>query len=153
MTSRLSGRRRELLAAGAIAALVAVAAGCSGSASAGAPASPGPADHDRPSASSQHAVGQHGVGQHVVMSGTNALRFDPMTVHVHTGKVRITLKDMGVYPHNVVIPALGVTSATVTGDPGSGSVSFTVTFPHPGRYPFHCQYHGSAGMVGVFVAA
>ena len=77
----------------------------------------------------------------------------PMTVPVHTGTVRITLKDMGAYPHNIVVPALGVTSKTVTGDPGSSSVSFTVTFAHPGRYAFHCQYHQSAGMTGVFVVS
>jgi plastocyanin len=76
-----------------------------------------------------------------------------MTVHVRTGTVMITLKDMGSYPHNIVIPGLGVTSATVTGGPGSGSVSFTVTFKHPGHYAFHCQYHQSAGMVGAFVVS
>jgi plastocyanin len=91
--------------------------------------------------------------QHVVITGTNMLRFTPMTIHVRTGTVRLTLKDMGAYPHDVVIPALGVTSTTVTGDPGSDSASFTVTFKHPGRYPFHCQYHASAGMVGVFVVS
>ena len=76
-----------------------------------------------------------------------------MMVRVRTGTVRITLKDMGAYPHNLVIPALGVTSATVTGDPGGTQVSFTVHFAHPGHYPFHCQYHASAGMTGVFVVS
>jgi plastocyanin len=89
-------------------------------------------------------------GQAVTIGGMNSLRFSPMIVRVHTGMVRITLKDAGSYPHNIVIPALHVTSATVTGDPGGGSVSFTVNFPHAGRYPFHCQYHQSAGMTGVF---
>ena len=77
----------------------------------------------------------------------------PMTVHVHTGKVRITLKDMGAYPHDIVIPELKVTSRTVTGDPGGAQVTFTVNFAHAGRYPFHCQYHASSGMVGVFVVS
>jgi plastocyanin len=85
--------------------------------------------------------------------GNSSLRFSPMTVRVHTGSVRITLKDMGSYPHNIVIPGLGVTSQTVSGDPGSTEVSFTVTFKHQGRFPFHCQYHQSAGMVGVFVVS
>jgi plastocyanin len=85
--------------------------------------------------------------------GNSSLRFSPMTVRVHTGTVRITLKDMGSYPHNIVIPALGVTSQTVSGDPGSTEVSFTVTFKHQGRFPFHCQYHQSAGMVGMFVVS
>lgn len=89
--------------------------------------------------------------QAVTISGTNALRFAPMTVRLHTGTVRITLMDMGAYPHNIVIPALGVTSPTVTGDPGGMRVSFTVTFTRPGRYAFQCQYHASAGMTGTFV--
>ncbi len=92
-------------------------------------------------------------GQRVTIEGSNSLRFVPMTVHVRTGAVRITLKDMGAYPHNVVIPGLHVTSPTVTGDPGGTVARFTVTFPHPGRYPFHCQYHQSAGMTGMFVVS
>jgi plastocyanin len=92
-------------------------------------------------------------GQQVTIEGTNSLRFAPMTVHVHTGTVRITLKDMGAYPHNLVIPSLNVTSPTVTGDPGGARARFTVTFGHPGRYAFHCQYHQSAGMTGVFVVS
>jgi plastocyanin len=90
-------------------------------------------------------------GQRVMITGTDMLRFRPMVVRARVGTVRITLTDLGAYPHDIVIPALGVTSATVTGDPGSGSVSFTVRFHRPGRYRFHCQYHASSGMTGVFV--
>jgi plastocyanin len=129
----LTGHWRPGLAAGAIAA-VAVLAGCGGS----SPPAPGSA-----------AAGS----QHITIEGTSGLKFTPMTIPVHAGTVSITLKDMGAYPHNLVIPALGVTSKTVTGDPGAGSVSFTVTFKHHGRYAFHCQYHQSAGMVGVFVVS
>jgi plastocyanin len=91
--------------------------------------------------------------QRVTIVGNNALRFVPMTVHLHTGTVRITLKDSGAYPHNIVIPALGVTSPSVTSDPGGAQVSFTVTFRHPASYAFHCQYHASAGMTGTFVVS
>lgn len=89
----------------------------------------------------------------VVVAGNNALRFVPMVVHVHTGKVRITLVDDGAYPHNVQIPSLHFTSPTVTGSPGETRKTFTVDFPHPGRYAFRCQYHYTAGMVGTFVAS
>lgn len=89
--------------------------------------------------------------QKVTITGTNGLRFAPMMVRLHTGSVRITLKDMGAYPHNIVIPALHVTSPTVTGDLGGMQTSFTVTFAHPGHYAFDCQYHASAGMTGTFV--
>jgi plastocyanin len=121
-------------------------AGCGSSSASPAAGSSAPAGSS-PSASS--AAGE----QAITITGNSALRFSPMTVHVHTGKVRITLKDMGAYPHNIVIPSLKVTSATVTGDPGGLQKTFTVTFPHPGRYSFKCQYHASSGMVGVFVVS
>ena len=34
-----------------------------------------------------------------------------------------------------------------------GNSSLTVTFSHPGKYPFHCQYHASAGMACVFLVS
>jgi plastocyanin len=92
-------------------------------------------------------------GQQATITGNNSLRFVLMKVHLHTGRVRITLKDSGAYPHNIVIPALHVTSPTVTGDPGGAQTSFTVTFSHPGSYRFYCQYHASAGMTGTFVVS
>lgn len=134
------GHLRGLLVTGTIVAALA-AAGCGAS-----PASP--AASSAPASSSGETASQQ-----VTIIGNNALKFAPMTVHVHTGKVLITLKDMGAYPHNIVIPGLGITSKTVTGDPGGTKVSFSVTFPHPGRYVFHCQYHASSGMVGAFVVS
>ena len=134
-----AGRRvLGLAAAGAVLAGLAVAgiAGCGATGTAAGPASR-----------------TAGAGQQVTITGTDALRFGPMTVRLHTGTVRITLADAGAYPHNVVIPALGVTSPTVTGDPGGTRVSFTVTFTRPGRYAFRCQYHASAGMTGTFVVS
>lgn len=91
--------------------------------------------------------------QHVTIVGNDQLRFKPSVVHVHVGRVEITLKDAGAYPHNLVIPALKVTSSSVTGDPGGMTTHLVVRFPHKGRYPFHCQYHQSAGMVGTFVVS
>ncbi len=63
----------------------------------------------------------------------------------------MTLANTGSYPHNLVVSALHVMSHTVTGDPGSTSTTVTLRFPKPGRYPFICSYHASAGMRGVFV--
>jgi plastocyanin len=140
---------RGMLAAGAALTALGIA-GC-GSSTPPAASSPAPAGSATSSspASTSGAAGE----QAVTITGNSALRFSPMTVRVHTGKVRITLKDMGAYPHNIVIPSLKVTSATVTGDPGGLQKTFTVTFPHPGRYTFKCQYHASSGMVGVFVVS
>jgi plastocyanin len=91
--------------------------------------------------------------QRVTIVGNDSFRFVPSVVHLHVGRARITLKDSGAYPHNIVIPALGVTSASVTGDPGGTEVVFTVNFNHKGRYAFFCEYHRSAGMVGTFVVS
>jgi plastocyanin len=102
---------------------------------------------------SSQAGSSRPASQRVTIVGNSSLRFAPMTVHLHTGTVRVTLKDSGSYPHNIVIPSLHMTSSTVTGDPGGTQASFTVTFSHPGKYQFHCQYHGSAGMTGVFVVS
>jgi plastocyanin len=146
MKSWLAGRRRQYLAAGAVAGVLALA-GCGAS----GPAASSPASGGPGASASAGAPGP--AGKQVVITGTSGLRFSPMTVHVHTGTARITLKDMGAYPHNIVIPGLHFTSATVTGDPGGATTSFTVRFPHSGRYPFQCQYHASAGMVGVFIAS
>ena len=131
------------------------AAGCGGSSGSGSGATSAPSSPaaHAPSGAAAHAPSGSGSGQQVTIMGNNSLRFGPMTVHVHTGKVRITFKDMGAYPHNIVIPKLKVTSATVTGDPGGTQISFTVNFARPGRYAFHCQYHASEGMVGVFVVS
>jgi plastocyanin len=140
---------RGILAAGAALTALGIA-GCGSSApAASTPAPAGSATATGPAAAGSSTAGE----QAVTITGNSALRFSPMTVRVHAGQVRITLKDMGAYPHNIVIPSLKVTSATVTGDPGGLQKTFTVTFPHPGRYAFRCQYHASSGMVGVFVVS
>jgi plastocyanin len=144
--SRLSRRHQAAAIAAAIAALA--IAGCSGSATAsgaGSSASPAVSPSASPSGASS--------GQHVTLAGTNGLMFSPMTVHVKAGTVRITLTDQGAYPHNLVIPTLHVKSATVSGTPGENHTTFTVKFPHPGRFSFYCQYHRSSGMTGVFVVS
>jgi plastocyanin len=148
METKLTGLLRRGMIAGAMAAALAVA-GCGASSTPSSSASQTRATR----APGTSAPTGSAAGQQVTITGTNALRFTPMTVHVHTGKVRITLKDMGAYPHDIVIPELKLTSRTVTGDPGGAQVTFTVTFAHAGRYAFHCQYHASAGMTGVFVVS
>lgn len=138
--------RRVLPVTIAASALVLSACGAAGAAS-GARA--GTRAHPAPRAGARRAA----TLQHVTIVGNDRLRFAPSVVHVHVGRVRITLKDSGAYPHNLVIPALKVTSSSVTGDPGGTTTHLTVRFPHKGRYPFHCQYHQSAGMVGTFVVS
>lgn len=124
-------------------------AGCSAASPAAAPAPRG-ANSASPVAAAGTAEVVGGI-QRIQILANDSFRFAPSTVRVHTGKVEITLVDSGAYPHNIVIPALGIQSASVTGDPGGQRVTFSATFPHPGRYRFYCVYHQSAGMVGTFV--
>lgn len=133
------------LAVSAVAVAGGLLAGC-GSATASA--------HTATRAATPAAVVHHAARlQHLTIVGNERLRFVPHIVHLHPGKVRITLKDMGAYPHNLVIPALKFTSKSVTGDPGGTTVVFTVDFHHKGRYKFFCAYHQSAGMVGTIVVS
>jgi plastocyanin len=110
------------------------------------------AGHGAAAPASPPAAAAAGTQQATIL-GNSSLRFAPMTIRLHTGTVRITLKDSGAYPHNIVIPALHLTSPSVTGALGGAQVSFTVTFSHAGSYPFQCQYHASAGMAGTFVVS
>jgi plastocyanin len=149
-------RARSLLAAlAAVAAVGAGAAGCGGGAAPGPGSGPGSgaAGAASPAQGSSATARQTAGGQVVTITGNSALRFMPMTIHVRTGRLRIVLKDSGAYPHNIVIPRLGRTSATVTGSPGETQKVFVVNFPRPGRYAFRCQYHASAGMTGFFVVS
>jgi plastocyanin len=116
----------------AAAALLSILAGCSSS---------------HPTAA---ASGSDGV-QAVTFRTTDDFRFVPATASVRTGKVRITLMDVGAYPHNISFPALHTTSASVSGSPGQTSTSLLLTFATPGRYSFVCTYHSTAGMKGQLV--
>lgn len=89
--------------------------------------------------------------QTVTIGTTNMFRFDPSTVTLHVGTVRIRLHDIGSYPHNLSVGALHTTSGTVSGDPGEQTKMFTLSFTQPGSYSFVCTYHSSAGMRGRFV--
>ena len=92
-----------------------------------------------------------GAVQSVTIGGTDGFRFTPSDVTVHPGPVRITLVDEGSYPHNISLPALGKTSASVSGSPGQTSTTLLLTVTTPGRYSFVCTYHSSAGMKGALV--
>jgi len=114
--------------------------GCSSSSSSpsSSPASSGP--------SSTAATGSSVITVHT----TDALRFQPAAITVHGLTAKIKLVNDGSYPHNLMVPSLHFTSKTVSGDPGSQSTTFTLHFTKPGKYPFECTYHASAGMKGEF---
>jgi len=89
--------------------------------------------------------------QEVTIKATNAFRFEPARVTAHTGVVKVTLVDVGAYPHNLSVSELPHTSATVTGGLGKDTTQFSLTFNHAGTYNFFCTYHSSAGMRGQFI--
>ena len=86
--------------------------------------------------------------QQVTLDTTDMFRFAPATIQAHVGKLRIVLTDNGAYPHNISFPTLHATSATVSGNPGQKSTTFTITFTRAGTYDFVCTFHSSAGMKG-----
>ncbi|HWB66588.1 MAG TPA: cupredoxin domain-containing protein [Mycobacteriales bacterium] len=96
------------------------------------------------------SVGPHG-GQRVSIDATDMLRFAPMRITAAPGTLTITLHDTGSYPHNIDFPSLHVRSGDVNGDPGSMSTTVTLHLRKPGRYPFKCTYHSTAGMTGVLI--
>ena len=123
----------------AVAAAVVVASCSSGS---------GQQPHAGPTAAA--ANGPRGT-QQVTINATSSFRFEPATVTAHTGPLKVTLVDIGAYPHNLSVLEPHFTSDTVTGGVGKDKTTFTLTFNHAGTYKFVCTYHSSAGMRGQFI--
>ena len=96
---------------------------------------------------------ENGVQQVVVKSGVN-LRFDPSTIVVYPGRVRIVLV-------NTAAKGAGpVHNLTFRGLPGADSVpdvqagyAASVTFdaPAPGTYSFVCTIHANQGQTGKLI--
>jgi plastocyanin len=99
-----------------------------------------------------HASGS-GDAQSITIKGNSMFRFQPMHIAAHTGTLTVTLVDVGSYPHNIDFTTLGAKSQTVTGDSGSTATTLTLQLAKPGRYPFICTYHSSAGMKGVLTVS
>lgn len=102
-----------------------------------------------PSASATAQPAADGV-QQVVIDTTNDDRFKPDVVYAHPGKVRITITNTSVLPHDFAIPTLGVSSSTVfAGD----SATVTVDVTQAGVYPFVCTFHQHQGMDGELIVS
>ena len=125
--------------AAAVALVAMVTGGCSSSHS-----------DSRPAARPLDRAGSDGV-QRVSIATTDQFRFTPAEVTVKTGRIALTLTGTGSYPHNISVPDLHETSASVSGSPGQSSTTLMLTITTPGRYAFVCTYHSSAGMKGDLV--
>jgi plastocyanin len=93
-----------------------------------------------------------GVQQIVIRAG-NDLRFDPSTIVVHAGKVRIVLvntsKPGAGAPHNIQMS--GLPAADVPDVQAGRSASVTFTAPAPGTYDFVCSIHANQGQTGKLI--
>jgi plastocyanin len=88
----------------------------------------------------------------VVIKADDNFRFTPDRVVVDRGQqLRIELQQAGSYPHNLAVPALRVTSDTVSGDLGQRTTRFSVNTSRAGTYRFICTFHDQAGMTGRLV--
>jgi plastocyanin len=88
----------------------------------------------------------------VIVSTDDDFRFTPDRIVVDRGHpLHIELRQTGSYPHNLSVPALHVTSDTVSGDFGHETTRFTVDTSRAGTYRFICTFHDEAGMTGQLV--
>lgn len=74
--------------------------------------------------------------------------FSPASINVKAGeRVKITFRNIGQAPHNLVLEGLGITTKTIGGGQ-TDVVEFTA--PAAGTYSFFCSIpgHRSAGMEG-----
>jgi plastocyanin len=88
--------------------------------------------------------------QQVTLTVSDTFRFNPSTVVVHQGKVKITLVHKGSgAPHDF---SLNGFPADHTGLVNAGSTtSTTFTTPSAGTYKFECTLHVTQGMTGTLV--
>ena len=125
---------------GLAAAVLVVLAGCS--------------NRNAPQAGSPHSgnvqvtAGADGV-QAITITGTDKLRFDPSTFHVHPGKVEIILADTGTTPHDLTFTGKLGQSIPMTMHGQQHSIVLTVT--KPGTYPFECSLHVRENMTGTMI--
>jgi plastocyanin len=98
-------------------------------------------------------VADDGVQQVIVKTGVD-LRFDPSTIVVHPGRVRIVLVNTaakGAGPvHNLTFS--GLPDADDVPDVQAGyAASATFVAPAPGTYSFVCTIHASQGQTGKLI--
>ncbi len=128
----------RVVRAGTAIVLAALLAGCTTEASI----------NRRPHPGSATASIMNGVQQVTVTAG-NTYRFDPSTITVHPGWVRIVLINTGSgAPHDWSLPGVGATVPLIG---GGASSSVTFIAPAPGRYPFVCTIHSAQGQTGTLV--
>ncbi len=103
----------------------------------------------RPHHGSSTAVLVDGVQQVTVVAG-DTYRFDPSTITVHPGRVRLVLANDGKgAPHNWTLTDVPG-AATTLASAGETRVA-TFIAPAPGSYTFVCTIHRKQGQTGTLV--
>jgi plastocyanin len=102
-----------------------------------------------PHPGSSTAVSVDGV-QQVTVTTDQSYRFDPSTITVHPGKVRIVLRHTGTgAPHNWSLLGLPAAFAPLVSPGQQSSTEFTA--PAPGQYTFVCTIHVAQGQTGTLI--
>lgn len=131
--------RSARLGAAALLPVAALAAGCQSQA----------AVNRAPHTGSATASTVDGV-QQVTVDATDAYRFDPSTITVHPGRVRIVLHNTGTgAPHNWSLEGFADAFAPLA--QAGGTTQTTFTAPAPGRYTYVCTIHKQQGQTGTLV--
>jgi plastocyanin len=86
--------------------------------------------------------------QQIVIDTLDGERFAPDVVFAHPGKLRITITNLSVLPHEFEVPSLRARSETIF---AGKSTTVTVDIPASGVYPFDCAFHQHEGMTGQLV--
>jgi plastocyanin len=88
--------------------------------------------------------------QDVVITTDQSYRFNPSTITVHRGKVRITLKHVGTgAPHDWSLQGFPADNVPLVSAGQTRSVQFLA--PGPGTYKFVCTIHVKQGQTGTLV--
>jgi plastocyanin len=88
--------------------------------------------------------------QQITLTVDNGFRFDPSTITVHQGTVKVTLVHKGTgAPHDFSVD--GFPADNVPLARGGATTSATFTTPAPGSYKFVCTIHVAQGMTGTLV--
>ena len=77
-------------------------------------------------------------------------RFDPSTITVHRGQVKITLHHLGTgAPHDWQLTGFPAAQIPILSDNQTQSVTFMA--PSPGKYQFVCSIHLNQGQTGTMI--
>ncbi len=103
----------------------------------------------KPHTGTSTAVAADGV-QDITITTDQNYRFDPSTITVHPGKVKITLTHTGTgAPHDWSLNGFPDDNVPLVSPGQTKSVEFTA--PSPGTYTFVCTIHVNQGQTGTLV--